>query len=164
MTPEEKAFAAHLLTETREELARADNKASILLGITGLVGGVLLSSTLAADWSPSRLGFAAQVVWWVSTVAGFTAVALLVSAVIPVTKRPSGPSEEPMYFGDVVHFSSNEQLVAALKSAAVSSSTRVVDQLMTVSRIVSKKYRLIRSAAIAIGICFAGYLVCTLLP
>jgi len=45
--------ASVLHSETREELARADAKATTLLSVTGLIIGALLAGAIAGDW---RLG------------------------------------------------------------------------------------------------------------
>lgn len=44
-----------ILSETREELAKADAKASILLAASGIVFAALLAGGSASSWYPDKL-------------------------------------------------------------------------------------------------------------
>jgi hypothetical protein len=52
-----------LLEESREELGRADGKASILFAASGVVVSVLLAGAIARKWDPTELGWF-QLLWW----------------------------------------------------------------------------------------------------
>lgn len=53
--PTELKLAMQILGEAREELARADGKAGLLLAAAGVVVGALLAGLLAKDWDPTSL-------------------------------------------------------------------------------------------------------------
>ena len=64
-----------LLTETREELQKADSKASILLAASGIAAGALLSATLSGQWTPNKLHHGdARLFAWISITAGLVGV------------------------------------------------------------------------------------------
>ncbi len=52
-----------LLVESREELARADGKASILLSALGVAADVIAAALLAGDWSPEGLHPPYRIIW-----------------------------------------------------------------------------------------------------
>jgi hypothetical protein len=64
MDDEIENYAAKLRAETREEIARADTKAEILLAAFGVVVAAVLAGLVAGDWSPDELGRGAAIVFW----------------------------------------------------------------------------------------------------
>lgn len=147
--PSQHAVALH--HETREELARADGKATTLLGVVGLILGALLAGIIAGDWTPSRLGCAEEVIFWIGAAAAATAEGLLCAAVIPRLKHDKH-RDAVAYFGHVVQFDSEDEFIRALDRVP---QQRVADQIWHVSRIVQRKYRLIQLGLLA----FAGGLL-----
>jgi hypothetical protein len=53
-------YATSLLSHAREEIDRADAKASILLAASGVGTGALLAGLIAGTWTPLKLQTATQ--------------------------------------------------------------------------------------------------------
>jgi hypothetical protein len=151
-------FSRQLLHETREELDRADRKAQILFAAAGVAVAVVLSGVVAGDWSPLQLPAWALITW--SGGSGLVAVGLILlgASIFPriVHHDPEG---KVAYFGHVASYPNVEALHAALDAAAETQDDRTTDQLWVVSRIVVRKYRLIRWALTLLGLGFALALV-----
>jgi hypothetical protein len=178
-SPEE-AFAELLLDEGREELERADNKASIFLGASGLVLGIFLGAAVAGDWNPTDLGHAgARAAFWVGTGFAFVGVLCLGLAVVPRIKHDA-TKEKLAYFGHVIQYrergwairrrtkarreaEGRGKLRDAICAASRGRFDRTVDQVWAVSHIVQRKYKQIRRALWAFGLwgilCAAGVLL-----
>lgn len=155
------AYAGPVLAASREELNRADMKASILLTATGAVIAAIVAGAVAGDWSPTRLTGWREMLWWVATAAAAAAVLLLAAAVYPRTKRLRASRPDTVtYYGDLASFKSHQELRAALEQSAVRDLDRLTDQVHQVGRIVVRKYRLLAVAMwalfmSAIGCCLA---------
>src|SRR4051812_28491924 len=100
------AYTAKVLAETREELARADNKAQILLAAFGIVIGAILAGLLSGDWKPERLDHGATELFWVGGGFSIAACATLGWALWPriTHEAADGPAS---YFGDVLAYKGN---------------------------------------------------------
>jgi hypothetical protein len=133
------AYTERLLAETRDEIGRADQKASILLSVTG-VGVVVLVGLLTGQWSPTELAAAIQWLWWLGGVGLVTAITLLAAAVMPRIGHRGDPSTVT-FFGHVVRLTDRQRLVEHLTRSAATPLDRAVDQLVLLSRIVIRKYR-----------------------
>lgn len=135
------ADGARLLSETREELNRADIKAQVLLGLAGLGVSTVMGGLLAGGWSPLMLQGGLRVLWWFGVGPALVALYLLARAVYPrITKRESGI----WYFGDVTRYQSTDQIVEELRRRGSGDLTELAEQIRVVSRIVARKYLLIR--------------------
>jgi len=142
-------FVSELLRDTREEVARADSKASLLLASSGVVVGALLAGLIAGRWSPFELNNRIEWMWWLA--AGLAAAGLIAlgSAVWPRFARRNSPRPSvPSYFGDVATFSDSDALLTALLKSSDEGLTRTADQIWEVSRIVRRKYVLVRFALV----------------
>jgi len=138
-------YATSLLSNAREEIDRADAKASILLAASGVASGALLAGLIAGSWTPLRLQAAVQWAWWLGLAESAIAICCLALAVYPrERKRDPGIAGTVAYYGDVLAYPTNVQLVAALHRSAEANIDRIADQLRNISSIVSHKYRLIR--------------------
>ena len=119
-----------LLAESREELARADGKASMLLSALGVIVGVIAAALLAGDWSLDRLDHPYRIIWWVGlglTAAGSLALCL---AVWPrLRHRLPGPSAT--YFDEIALLGSVEKVRAAL--GGTDAAERTLTQLVAIS-------------------------------
>jgi len=146
------ALVESLLREAREELGRADNKASILLAASGVVVGALIAAVLAGSWSPSELSVLTAYIWWVACGFLVAGIALLGVAIYPRTRRASKLPDFVAYFGDVVVLSRRTDLERALAKTARGLGDRDVDQLELISGIVSTKYNYLRLALIAFAL------------
>lgn len=138
-----------LLAESREELARADGKASMLLSALGVAIGVIAAALLAGDWSPDRLDRPYRTVWWVGlTFAAAGSLALCFAVWPRIRHRLPGPSAT--YFDEIALLGSVDKVKAAL--AGTDAAERTLTQLVAIARIVRRKYVLIRWAMLLLGI------------
>jgi hypothetical protein len=138
-------YAPSLLDNAREEIDRADAKASILLAASGVAAGALLAGLIAGTWSPFKLHVGIQWTWWAGVVEAALGIGCLALAVYPREhKNDSGIPWAVLYYGDVLVYPTTTQLVSALNRSAETNIERIADQLRHVSWIVHYKYRLIR--------------------
>lgn len=144
--------AATVLLETREELVRADSKASLLLAATGVAVGAVSTAVLAGSWSPDSLTSFGAYLWWSGVVAATVGIAALGYSVFPRTKR-SGPATGPIfgYYADMANLTSDE-LASLIRAAGENLDDRLVDQLRQISKIVVRKYRGVRVALWSLAI------------
>jgi hypothetical protein len=160
------AYVDTLLAESREEVERADFKASILLAAAGVLIAAFLGGCFTSRWSPADVDpIGARVVVILGLVTFIIAVVCLGAAVMPRTGH--GENKESLaYFGHVVQFGSSRgwrnesrktrdhegrrELYQALESSDLDIYSRNVDQLWVISNTVNRKYQLIRSAIWAI--------------
>lgn len=151
-------LARTILQEAREELARADGKASILLAAIGVIIGAIMAAVLGGAWHPHDLTNNIEWLWWVGTTLGLAGATAFGSAVFPRTtyrskRRPPGIVA---YFGDVVGLS-ELQLKQRLAETANKADTATLDQVRAISSVVDKKYRAIQVGIICIaaaGLCW----------
>jgi hypothetical protein len=138
-------YATSLLANAREEINRADAKASILLAATGVVASALLAGLIAGKWTPLELQVAVQWVWWLGLAEAAVGIWFLAMAVYPrERKNDSDMPGTVAYYGDVAAYPTTARLVEALNRSAETNIERIADQLRSVSWIVSHKYRLVR--------------------
>ncbi|GAA3826983.1 hypothetical protein GCM10022226_54810 [Sphaerisporangium flaviroseum] len=140
-----RAYALRLLAETREEVNKADAKAQVLLGVAGVGLGAVVGGLIAGGWSPFRLANSVEWLWWAGTVTALGALACLAGAVYPRTGISHVKDPRIVaYYGDVMRFESVHTLANALVAASAPDLRRIADQVLRVSGIVDRKYRLIR--------------------
>jgi hypothetical protein len=155
-----RAHGEAILASAREEIARADAKASILFASTGVVVGALVAALLAGSWNPSKLHSFATVFWWIGATLIAAALLCLGCCVYPrVSRRRNTGATTVAYYGDVWNLTV-AQVRAGLVSALADPETALLDQLTQVSRVVWVKYQLIRMGlwlllAGTIGVIFA---------
>lgn len=138
-------MATDLLRETREEIGRADAKASTLLGAVVIVLGVFAAGALAGTWSPLTLTPASATAWWTGVILAGVGVGFLCACIYPnvgnqLTKNVLG------FFGHVYLYSTRDEPIAALREHGEQPLARLGDQLFVLSRITRRKYRLMRWA------------------
>ena len=139
------SYLADLLKDTREELARADSKAALLLAGTGVVVGAVLAGLLGGRWTPFSLDNRVEWIWWLGVGSAAAGIFSIAAAVYPRIHRPNflHPPPIPSYFGDVVAYRDIQMFRQAVDQAP-SRQERLIDQTFTVSRIVQRKYVLLR--------------------
>ncbi len=138
-------YATSLLSNAREELDRADAKASVLLAASGVAAGALLAGLIAGSWTPLKLQVTIQWAWWFGIAEWAIGICCLALAVYPrERKNDSGIPWTVGYYGDVLAYATSAELVVALNRSAETSIERLADQLRHVSWIVDHKYRLLR--------------------
>jgi hypothetical protein len=138
-------YATSLLRNARDELTRADAKASILLAASGVVVGALLAGLIAGTWTPFKMHIAGLCLWWVGV--GEAAIGIWCLAWVVYPRSPRHRPRESWavaYYGDVIGFQATSELVTALRRSAETNIEQVADQLRQISRIAHHKYRLIR--------------------
>jgi hypothetical protein len=158
-------YLRELLSATREELVRADNKASLLLAAAGVAIGVTVAGLISRDWSPHMLDNRVEWLWWLGAASVVYGLWCLGAAIYPVTARRGAPPAVVAYFGDVNAYADRPraELVAALSRSARHEQDRWVDQLVQVSDIAKRKYHRLRHAMWALPaaavLCTAGVIV-----
>jgi hypothetical protein len=134
------ALAHALVTETREEIAKADQKAGAILSALIAALAALIAATSAGGLAPQRLGPVAATLFWAGCTAWVPALILLGLAVAPNTGRPQ--ERRAHYFGDTA------MTPSVLALAGVMRATDLVDrdlnQLAILSRLTWAKYHRIR--------------------
>jgi hypothetical protein len=143
------ALARALMAETREELARADSKASTLLAGAMVAVGVVWSALAAGQWSPLRVRPAAALLWWPAVVCALAGLGCLVAIIYPAGGRASRrTSGRHMlgYFGHIQAHPAGELQEALRARAALPELERLAHELAAVSAIAGRKYRLMRCA------------------
>jgi hypothetical protein len=145
--------AKELLDDTRTELKRADDKATILLSVNGLLISALLAALLAGHFEPNQLDNKIEWLFWTGAVCLLTAEALLCAAVFPQYKRRR-PSPSPRYFGDVVRLS-RQQLEEALAKPE-DPAERALDELSRLAPVALNKYRLIAAGEVTLAVGVIG--------
>ena len=170
-----RSYPDQLLLETREELVRADGKASILFGASGVAAGVLLGAVVAGDWSPSRFDHGlAEAVWWTGMAVLALSIVLLGMAVLPRVRHGEG-RERLYYFGHVVQY--RPKTILGFPARGLSPTTefmrdleqspdgvgRTGDQIWVISGLVHAKYRFIRLALMSQAVGLALVLVAAVL-
>jgi hypothetical protein len=143
-------LAKVLLAESREELTRADGKASLLLAALGIGLSAILAAILAGDWSPFDLKEPYQALWWAGSVSAGLSLFCLCAAVYPKVKHKSATGGVT-YFGDVAVLETVPELRAALKRSETDPHSRTVTQLHVIARLVDRKYAFIRFGLLALG-------------
>lgn len=142
---------SELLSESREELVHADNKVAILLAAVGIVVGAIAASVLSGEWTPFDLPLWLGVIWWVSSLAFLFSVFALGSAIYPRVSRVQVKTGFVGYFGDVLLLAKSGELENAIEATLNNEEARQYDQLIQISGIVSRKYRLLRLSLTALG-------------
>lgn len=151
LSASEHELAKVLLAESREELTRADGKASLLLAALGIGLSAILGAMLAGDWSPFDLERPWELIWWAGAAAAGAAAFGLGAAIWPKV-RHGNPSQGVAYFGDAASYKKADDLRAALKSDLTDPATRTVSQLHVISKRADTKYAFIRASLVALGV------------
>ena len=155
-------LAKTILREAREELGRADGKASILLAAVGVVFGVIFAAILGGSWHPNHLDNNMQWLWWGGAATGLAGATAFGSAVFPrTTYRTKRRPGVVAYFGDVVGLSP-DQLKRGLIRTAKNPDDATLDQVRAISSVVDKKYRAIRVGILLTATTGASWVVAVL--
>lgn len=142
------AYIDGMLRETREELVRADNKASILFASGGVILGAILAGILSGDWRPADLDRGASEVFWFGAVLFVGALVAVGFSIWPRLKHDEAQGAA-YYFGDVREIGrrSRPELRDALKRGA-ETPERATEQLLVISDIAWTKMMGIRTALV----------------
>lgn len=141
-----------LLADLRGEIARADAKAAVLVGMLGLTAGVLSALLINLRWSPARLPAAAALLWWSGAAMLVTSLFALLLAVTPRYGRSHWAPGLPLtYFGDIRRAVSAGLLGSALADTERAPARALRAALAENSRIAARKHFWIRTGLIAFG-------------
>lgn len=143
LRPDTAALAAEMLAEVREEIDRADQKASLLIGSLGIAFSIVLSGLLGGSWNPATLGPVAVALWGLCAVAAAGSVLAAAIAVWPRASPPPGRGAIT-YWGLVQGIGSPLELADALAERGLHAPERTYQQLLVLSLLVQRKYRAIR--------------------
>ena len=165
-----KEYRELLLSETREELQKADAKASILLAASGIAFAALLTSGGASGWYPDRLSDGtARAFVWIAIGVALVGVAFVGAAVMPRLRAKSRHGEKLHYFGDVEAYwpkrwrirsradayeTARRDFATDLQSASTEEKylEYLDDQIWHLGRMAYRKYRLISIGMYLYGI------------
>lgn len=138
-------LAKTLLCETREELTRADAKATTLLASSGVMLSIVFTGLLTGPWSPSLLGQPFAALFWLGVAAALIGSVLVGTSLFPRVDN-SRRHGCVTYFGHAVGCDSITELHSRLIRTVDDQMDRDEEQLYVVSRIVHRKYRLMQWA------------------
>ena len=134
-----------MLAETREDVSKADQKASMILASLGIGVGAVLAGVLAGDWKPMDLHGLGEVGWWIGAALLGGAISCAGAAVWP--RYDAGDASAGIYYwAHVASFSSLSSLTSALDSNTPTLDDRTRNQLWSMSKIANLKYGLIRKS------------------
>jgi hypothetical protein len=143
-----------LLTELRGAAARADTKASVLVGTQGMTAAATVAFLAEGGWRPSSLSGPAQAVWWAGAVCFVLSLGSLLLAVVPrygtASWRPGMPVT---YFVDICSASRHgrDALLDALRETERAPMQSLITSLTANSRIVARKHWWIRASLASIS-------------
>ncbi|MER6547373.1 Pycsar system effector family protein [Streptomyces sp. NPDC001250] len=142
--------AERLLAELRDEIARADTKASVLVAALGMAAGVFTGLVAGKNWSPSRLSAPGTALWWAGSTALALSLVALLLAVLPRFRSGAWAEGRPLcYFGDIRQAVRAGRLAEALADTDRDPTAAVLAALAEKSRIASSKHLWIRTGLIA---------------
>ena len=155
-------YARALVRETSDEIGRADSKAAMLLGGGGVLVGTGTSAAVADAARLSRLSADVRIMLWIAVIAVAVALVFLAMATYPRTRNERRSKGAIAYFGDVLRVSDPGALRAALADSVSAHEELIVQKLFALSRIVTRKYRLIKLAFAAFSVALAAGAACVI--
>ncbi|MCG6495502.1 Pycsar system effector family protein [Kitasatospora sp. A2-31] len=153
--------AERLVTDLRQETARADTKGSVLVGAQGMAAAAFVGILTGRGWDPADLSVGGRLLWWSGVACFLASTGALLMAVIPRYRtgvwRPGMPLT---HFADIRSAAGHgpAALEQALRETDRAPLAAALSALTENSRIVAGKYRWLRAGMI----CFTAALV--LLP
>jgi hypothetical protein len=143
-------FLTDLLANIRDELNRADSKASLLLAAVGVIIGALLGGISSSRWTPMSLGAGEQALWWAGVVAAAVGVLLISASVYPrIRLRATPRSGSPSYYADVAAYPDVDAFRHAIGEAP-DVRERLLTQSYVLARIVEGKYLQLQRALLSL--------------
>ncbi|SEK68939.1 Pycsar system effector family protein [Streptacidiphilus jiangxiensis] len=134
-----------LVAETRTEMAKADQKAGVILSALVAALAALVATAGAGGVTPAAFGAFASALFWFGCSAWVPALVMLGLAVAP---RPGlSVNGRAHYFADVASILSAQELGEILRGT--DAGERDLSQLLILSQIAVLKYRLIRWGMLA---------------
>ncbi|MFE2288457.1 Pycsar system effector family protein [Streptomyces sp. NPDC059443] len=142
--------AVRLLADLRSEIARADSKASVLVGALGITAGLITALLAGRRWQPGSLSAFGTVVWWAGAASLALALPALLLAVLPRYGATAWQPGRPLtYFGDIRSADRRGLLAEALADTERDPSGFLMAALAENSRIAARKHQWIRTGLLA---------------
>lgn len=153
------SYLTDLLANAREELDRADSKASLLLAAVGVVIAALIGGITSSNWKPMSLGIGEQALWWAGVAAATVGVFLIAASVYPRIRQRSTPHPSlPTYYGDVAAYPDINAFRHAINKAP-DATERLINQTYVIARIAQGKYTLLQRGLLSL---LVAIVACTL--
>lgn len=139
-----RTLARILLTETREEMAKADQKAGVLLSVLAVALATLVATVVGGGVTPLAYGSAAQLLFWAGCATAIPSLVMLGLAVVPRAGVPRYGRAH--YFGDMTR----GMPARALRSVILGTDPveRDLSQFTELSRLITVKYSCIRHSMV----------------
>lgn len=139
-----------LLHQAREEVGRADTKASIILGACGVGVAAFLGGVVSDSWKPGVLPNCIEWIWWIGALTFLAGIVASTRCLWPSTKIPN-TSMLPSYYQRIAQFDDAESLRKTLGSS--DPDEILSEQLLAISRIADAKYRYLQFSlgAVTVG-------------
>lgn len=145
------SLEATMLAEARTEVTIADQKASQLLAALAIGYGAVFGGVLAGGWTPSRMEAWGRPLWWLAALAAVVAIGLASAAVWPRFKADDVASGV-LYWGHVAEYPTLAAFDTAMEDQPPQALDRTRHQLWRISRLLKRKYVLIRGSIATAGI------------
>ncbi len=143
-------YLADLLANTRDELNRADFKASLLLAAIGVIIGALIGGLAGSKWTPMTLASGEQGLWWAGVAAAACGVFWIAASVYPRIHQSKTPHHGlPTYYGDVATYRDVDAFHNAITQVP-DVRERLINQTYVISGIVQRKYVLLRRGLLSL--------------
>lgn len=139
-----------ILADLRDEITRADAKATVLVAVLGMTAGALGALRADRDWGHSPPSTAAALLWWLGALSLIVALFALLLAVVPRYRRSRWEAGQPLtYFGDVRRAALVGELDTALSATGRAPAEALLVALAETSRIAARKHLWVRAGLIA---------------
>jgi hypothetical protein len=158
-------LAEKMVQEARQELAQAENKASLLLSASFVVVSVVISNASSGGAFSELDNPGVQLLFWLGLASAVLGMGLLVLAILPRFRNigdrnrlaffahAAAFGEGPTGEDDVAREQVRRELGKALVAVAtVSSLDRLTDRVFDISTIVLAKYRRVRWAMLSLAL------------
>ncbi|CAL9468957.1 Pycsar system effector family protein [Streptomyces sp. enrichment culture] len=141
-----------LLADLRGEIARADTKATVLVGALGISGSALAALLANRSWSPAQLPGPAAVLWWTGATSLVISLFALLLAVLPRYRGSRWAPGRPLtYFGDICRAAQVGLLTTALAETGRDPASGLLLALGETSGIAARKHFWIRTGLLSFG-------------
>jgi hypothetical protein len=128
----------------------------------GVVAALSIGLLAGSSASPTNLEPIAQVLFWLGCAALLTSGVYLGMTLYPRDIRGTS-AKRLLYFGHVIAYDSVDELGTALRAVEEDSEHRLLEQLLSISRLVHAKYALTRKTLVSLGLDMAlclGDVIC----
>lgn len=154
-------YVRRLLDETRDEVTRADTKASIVLAAAGIVVGILLTGFVTGDVSLAGQRWYVGLFAWVAATGLIGGVGVVGCAVYPRIGKPE--KGRARWFAEIQQYGEDEEALSQTVEADRDDRTRDLHQTRVLAGIVGRKYLLTKVGMWLLGVGFAAAALAALL-